>query len=126
MTDSGVGGESGLAARLAAAEEVEVATTTAEGTSRFVPIWVVPVDGELYARSFKGDDGGWYRDATGGRTTTLRLDGVEHEVGVEPVAGERRAEIDEAYRTKYAEYADTHVPPMLTDEVVATTVRFAL
>ena len=27
------------------------------------PIWIVAVDGELYIRSWKGDNGRWYRRA---------------------------------------------------------------
>ena len=44
--------------RIGAAEELEIITARADGTPRRpVPIWVVRVGDELYARSYRGADG---------------------------------------------------------------------
>jgi len=52
------------------------------------PIWVVVVDGEAYVRSYRGESGGWYRQARADGLATIGVDGRALEVGVEPVSDE--------------------------------------
>jgi hypothetical protein len=110
---------------LAAAREPQVATTLRDGTAGWVPFWVVRVGDGIYARSHRGPGSGWYSKAAAEGATTLRLDGEEIPVTVTPIGAELRAEIDAAYEAKYAsDPADApYVAPMLSEEVVATTVR---
>jgi hypothetical protein len=48
--------------KIAAAGELELASLRRDGTlSNAVTIWVVRVGEDLYVRSWKGDDGAWFR-----------------------------------------------------------------
>jgi hypothetical protein len=109
--------------RIGAAEELEITTRRGDGSLRaWVPIWSVRVGDGLYVRSYRGTEGAWYRHAASHGTARVRAAGVERDVTVEP-AGEDTPAIDDAYRGKYARYAGSHLPPMLSDRAVATTAR---
>ncbi|MBO9578340.1 MAG: DUF2255 family protein [Microbacteriaceae bacterium] len=109
---------------IAGAETPEVATVKKDGRAGFVPFWVVQAGDSLYARSHFGADGRWYQQATRHAATRLRIGDQVVNVAVEPVGSAERAAIDAAYRAKYDRGENArHVPAMLTDEVVATTVR---
>ena len=59
------------------------------------------VDGELYVRSYNGQNGRWYQAAIqqkSGRITAARM---TKEVAFEPVSSSIAASIDGAYRSKY-------------------------
>jgi len=112
---------------LAAAHgETEIGTTRRDGRPGFVPIWMVRVQDGLYARSYHGPDGVWYREALAAGETRIRVDGVEHRVLVTPVGDMLRAAIDAAYRETFTGPDAEYVPPMLADAAVATTVRLRL
>lgn len=105
-------------------EEPHVATVKDDGTRAFIPFWVVRVDDGLYARSHRGAAGRWYQEATKAGATQLEVGTAIVDVDVEQVGEAHRAEIDAAYREKYGHGANApYVPPMLEDDVVATTVR---
>jgi 4-carboxymuconolactone decarboxylase len=81
----------------------------------WVPIWVVRVGDALYVRSYRGNDGAWYRHATQRREGRIRAGGVERDVAfdtVDAVDDTVQSVIDQAYRAKYARYGDTHLRPM--------------
>jgi hypothetical protein len=62
--------------RIGAADELRIAPRRADGTRRNpVPIWVVRVGDGLYVRSWRGQDGTWFRAA---RATTLKLVPRDH------------------------------------------------
>jgi hypothetical protein len=46
---------------LADVEEIRIGFRRLDGSTRSVPIWVVRVGDDLYVRSVRGPDGGWYR-----------------------------------------------------------------
>jgi hypothetical protein len=46
---------------LADVEEIRIGFRRPDGSTRSVPIWVVRVGDDLYVRSVRGPDGGWYR-----------------------------------------------------------------
>ena len=108
---------------LAASEEVEVPSEHADGTPFSVPIWMVRYEDALYARSFRGSQAAWYRNAVETKWVRLSAGPVSRLAFVLPVGDFLCEEIDAAYRTKYAQYAENYLPPMLTDEIVATTLR---
>jgi hypothetical protein len=111
-----------VVARLGGAHEVDVIVPAAGRPVVRVPIWLVAVDGVLYARSWKGAGGVWYRRALRHRTGSLGLDGAEHPVRFVPVTDPALdARIDQAYRDKYAgsPYAEAMVRPPAT----GTTLR---
>jgi hypothetical protein len=50
--------------KLAAADELGVAPERPDGTAQpYTTIWVVRVGADLYARSYRGPRGSWYRAA---------------------------------------------------------------
>jgi len=52
--------------KIAAAEELELASLRSDGTLRnAMKIWVVRVGNDLYVRSWKGDCGAWFRATQG-------------------------------------------------------------
>jgi hypothetical protein len=107
--------------RIGAADELDIAPARADGTpGRSTTIWVVRVADELYVRSWRGRTGGWFRRASATRTGHIRAGGVNRDVRfAEPDAG-ARADIDSAYRAKYARYGETYVGPMVGDAAAAT------
>src|ERR671928_228625 len=63
------------------AGELHVAPLRGDGgRGRAVPVWVVRVGDELYVRSWRGDDGAWYRAATSHRRGHVSSGGVERNV----------------------------------------------
>jgi hypothetical protein len=54
------------------------------------PIWVVVVDGEAYVRSYRGESGGWYRQARAEGLATIGVDGRALEVDVEAVSDDKQ------------------------------------
>lgn len=110
-------------ARIGAADELDVAPLRADGRpGRAVPIWVVRVGEELYVRSWRGDDGAWYRAAQSRRQGHVSAGGVER--GVEFVDADAAVNdaVDAGYRDKYARYP-SYVAPMVTAHARATTLK---
>jgi hypothetical protein len=106
------------------ADEISISTRRADGSLRpFVPIWIVIVDGALYARSYRGTGGAWYRHATAHPTGAIRTGGQQREVTVAPADPASRSAVDAAYHAKYARYGDTYLAPMLADQAVDTTLQ---
>ncbi len=110
--------------RIAGAEELEVTTTRGDGSLRaWVPIWCVRVGDELFVRSYRGTEGAWYRHATRQGAARIRVAGIERDVTVKPADEGIQPAIDDAYRSKYARYATSYLPPMLATPAVAATLR---
>ncbi|MFI0815973.1 DUF2255 family protein [Streptomyces sp. NPDC021098] len=109
--------------RIATAEELEMAPLRHNGTLRgSVPIWVVRDGDDLYVRSFRGTDGGWWRTARASHEGHIRSGGVDKDVTfVEVQDDEINDRIDTAYRTKYGRYGGAYVNPMVAAR--STTLR---
>ena len=107
------------------ADEVEVITTRPDGTPRRpVPIWVVRVGEDIYVRSYRGENGRWYREARAGGAGRVRVAGIDQAVRFEPVPETDAAEaIDRAYAAKYARHGDSYVKPMVAQAARAATLR---
>ncbi|MBO0681655.1 MAG: DUF2255 family protein [Candidatus Dormibacteraeota bacterium] len=113
--------EDSLLQRLDRADEVQVRTRRADGSSVDLPIWIVTVDGEPFVRSFRAERGAWYRRAREeGRLTLVagqRVDAVvEHED--DPELNRR---ISEAFTAKYGTGGPARA--MVSPPVAATTLR---
>jgi len=105
------------------ADELRIAPLDADGAPRrAVPIWVVRVGDDLYVRSYRGTDGAWYRAARKRRAGRVQAGGVSKDVTFRDAAPDVTQDIDAAYRDKYARFAG-YLPPMLTDQARATTLR---
>ncbi|WP_329252466.1 DUF2255 family protein [Streptomyces canus] len=108
---------------IAKADELEIAPLRRDGTPRRpVPIWVVRDGDDLYVRSFRGTDGGWWRTARASHEGHIRSGGVDKNVTfVEVADSETNDRIDTAYRTKYGRFGDAYVNPLVTAR--STTLR---
>ena len=109
---------------IGAADELSINTRTSDGSLRAgVTIWVVRVGDEVYIRSYRGEDGLWYRHAASHPRAIIEAGGVECEVALERPDDSVASAVDEAYRTKYARYGAEYVDPMVTPQATATTLR---
>lgn len=109
--------------RIGAAEELEIAARRSDGTLRGpVPIWVVRFADELYVRSWRGRDGGWFRTAHASKGGHISAGGIDRDVALLDAADDVNDAVDEAYREKYGRYT-SHVPPMLAPPARATTLK---
>jgi hypothetical protein len=105
------------------ATELRISTRRHDGTlSPPLPVWVVRAGDDIYVRSYKGAGGAWFRRVSAlGRAHSRGAD-VDRDVTVSLMGTAARAEIDEAYRTKYAPYGRAYVEPMTADAAAATTL----
>jgi hypothetical protein len=114
--------------RIGSADELRITSTRADGTLRqYVPIWVVRVGDDLYVRSVRGAEGGWFRHLRERDEGRIRAGGVERDVTVAEVAAAVDDAVDdavdEAYRGKYGRYGSSLVDPMTAAAARATTLR---
>jgi hypothetical protein len=109
--------------RIGAADELHIAPLGADGKPiRPVPIWVVRVGDDLYVRSWRGDDGAWYRAAKARREGRISAGGVDKDVRFVDARAGIAGAVDAAYRETYSRYP-SYVPPMLSDQARATTLE---
>ena len=86
------------------------------------PIWVVPVDGDLYVRSWKGDAGHWYRRARRHGTGSIVTADGEYAVRFEPTAEPGlEAAVDQGYLSKYGD--SSYAAAMIHPPAAGTTLR---
>jgi hypothetical protein len=108
--------------RIDAARELEISGRSSEAKPRrWLPIWVVCVDGQVYVRTWYRRSTGWFGHAVETRTARIRVPGLEADVGVEDL-GDRAptAAINHAYEAKYG---GGGTGGMTTEEAVAATLR---
>jgi hypothetical protein len=111
------------AARIGEADELEHAARRPDGALRpAVKIWVDAVDGELYVRSWRRPQVGWYRAARDHPEGHVSAGGVQQDVAFSEADHELNDAIDAAYREKYGRYTD-YVGAMVRDKARATTLR---
>ena len=109
--------------RIGGAEELKITPLAADGTARrTVPIWVVRAGDELFVRSWRGTNGGWFRAARSTHSGRIDAAGVEREVALLDAADEANDAVDAAYRVKYGRYP-SYVEPMVAPEARATTLK---
>ena len=112
--------------RIGSADELRITSARADGTVRpYVPIWVVRVGDDLYVRSYRGADGGWFRHLRERDRGRIQAGGIEREVAVAAADNAIDAAVDEAYRGKYGHYGSRLVDPMIAAPARATTLRLA-
>ena len=109
---------------IAAADEIDIAPRRADGTlRRATTIWIVRVGDDLYVRSFRGPEGGWYRAARRTHEGRLRAGAVERDVTFDEDHDADRTAVDDAYRAKYGR--SSYVDAMVAPDVATTTLRLA-
>jgi hypothetical protein len=109
--------------KVAAADELELASAKPDGTLRKpVTIWVVRHGDDLYVRSWRGRTSAWFRGSQDRHEGHIRAGGVDKDVVFAEVE-DVNDEIDAAYRAKYDRYDATYVDPMVGPEARAATIK---
>lgn len=111
--------------KIAAADELDIATPMRDGTLRQpIPIWVVRHGDALYIRSYRGTEAAWYRSTAEHNYGHIDAGGVRAEVTFQHVTDhDINLEIDAAYRDKYARYGPRFVDPMTAPTARDTTLQ---
>lgn len=111
--------------RIGDSRELSISARRPDGTLRSqVPIWVVRDGDELYIRSYRGEDGAWYRAARESGAAHIRAGGVEKDVAVIPVSDpSTQKAVDDAYNAKYRSHGAAYVAPMTATAARATTLK---
>jgi hypothetical protein len=110
--------------KIAAADELEVASTRRDGTLRKpVTIWVVRHGDDLYVRSVYGRTSTWFRRVQDRHEGHIRAGGVDKDVFFVERDDDVNDAIDDAYRAKYRRYAATYVDPIVAPGARAATIR---
>jgi hypothetical protein len=89
---------------VAAADESKILGVRAGARSahRFIGIWVVVVDGRLFARSWEQNPGGWYRTFLDDPLGVIQIGGRDVRIRAVRARGERiRDAVERAYAEKY-------------------------
>ncbi|NRQ32185.1 DUF2255 family protein [Nonomuraea sp. NN258] len=110
--------------RIEAADELRITPADGGAPGRPVTIWVVRRGDDLFVRSFKGRDGGWFRAAQASHEGHISAGGVDRDVTLaeerDPAVNEA---IDDAYRTKYGRFSSDYVDPMVASGARETTLK---
>ncbi|MGI5176028.1 DUF2255 family protein [Dactylosporangium sp. CA-152071] len=112
--------------RIAAADELGIASVRADGRlRRTTTIWVVPDGDDLYVRAANGPDSVWYRGTRARHEGHISAGGVERDVTFTDVPGDDpvHERIDAGYRTKYRRYGATYIEAMLAPDARAATLK---
>lgn len=111
-------------ARIGRATELQVASTRPDGSlRRFVTIWVVRSEEDVYVRSAHGHSNPWFQRALHSGTGQIRAGGVERDVTFEEPGPEVHADVDAAYHDKYDRYGPAIVGSVVSPEAVRSTLR---
>jgi hypothetical protein len=107
-----------------AASELQIAVRRPDGSlRRWVPIWVVCADGQVYVRTWYRRDTGWFGQALRSRRARVRVPGLEADVTIEDIgdaSNKITADVDAAYGTKYGRGG---AGSMVTAAAAATTLQ---
>jgi len=77
------------------------------GAHRFIPIWVVGVNGRVVVRSWNDKAGGWYRAFLAHPSGAVRIDGVEVPIRAVRIRSSRLNDgADAAFASKYTTKAN--------------------
>jgi hypothetical protein len=111
--------------KIAAAEELELASVRPDGTlTNAVTIWVVGVGADLYVRSWKGHNGAWFRAAQARHAGHIEAGGVAKDVAfVAEADATINDRIDAEYRRKYRRHGARYVDPMVAAPARDTTIK---
>lgn len=104
------------------ADEVQIGPLRPDGTAhRPVTIWVVRVGDDLYVRSWRGRDGGWFRAVRRTHAGHLHAGRVDRDVSLIEADPDINDAINAAYRTKYDR--SSYLEDMVGTPARATTLK---
>ena len=87
-------------------------------------IWVVTVDGDVFVRSVRGENGRWYREVSANPSAALHAGDRRIPVRAVPVTDEPTVgAVSEAYRSKYGRTSPGSTRAMLQPETLPTTLK---
>jgi hypothetical protein len=110
--------------KIAAAEELRIASARPDGTLRNqVTIWVVRHGNDLYVRSGYGRTAKWFRGVQQRQEGHISAGGVEKDVRFVAAGHDLNDEIDAAYRKKYRRQGARYVDMMVSRKARATTIK---
>jgi hypothetical protein len=110
--------------KIAAADELELASTRSDGSLRKpVTIWVVRYGDDLYVRSVRGRSSAWFRGVQDNHEGHIGAGGIEKDVRFVEADEDVNDAIDAAYRKKYDRYDARYVDPIVEPDVRAATIR---
>jgi hypothetical protein len=110
--------------RIGKAEELQLASTRADGALRpYVTMWVVRAGDDLYVRSAYGPTNPWFRRAEASGTGRIQVGGLERDVSFADAAPDVHAAIDAAYHAKYDRHGPAIVGTVVGPEAAAVTIR---
>ena len=115
----------GELARIAQADELDLASQRRDGSLRDpVTMWVVRDGEDLYVRSMHGRAGAWFRGTQTRRQGHIRSGGVDRDVtfaiDTDPALNDR---IDTAYRDKYRRFGDRIVGTVINAASRESTIK---
>ena len=115
--------------RISEARELQITSLRADGRARrWLPIWLVCVDDQVYVRTWYRRSTGWFGQVTSTGVARIRVPDLELDVTVADLGDEHpdvRAAVDQAYRAKYGTPGDETVAGMTTSASAATTLLLA-
>jgi hypothetical protein len=115
---------SGELTRIAAADELDIASLRGDGTlGKPVTIWVVRHGDDLYVRSIHGRSAGWFRGTQVRHEGRIQAGGVDKDVRFVDAADDIADGLDVAYRAKYRRYAANIVNTVLSAEARSATLK---
>jgi hypothetical protein len=110
--------------RIAAAEELRLASARSNGTLRKpVTIWVVRHSDDLYVRSVYGRTSNWFRGTQDRHEGHISAGGVDKDVQFVEAGDDVNDKVDAAYRTKYRNQPAAYVDPTATPEARGATIK---
>jgi len=112
-------------ARAAAIDKIKYFYIRAGDDHRFVPIWVVVVDGRVLVRPWNDKPGGWYRAFLKNPRGAIKIGATEVSVRAQRVRSAKLSDaMDRAYAEKYTSKANQkYVKGFATAKRKATTTE---
>ncbi len=111
-------------AKVAAADELQIASRRYDGTLRNpVTIWVVRYGDDLYVRSVNGRSAAWFRGSQDVHEGHIQAGGVEKDVTFVDADHDIGDELDAAYRNKYRRYAKNFVDGIVSPQARSATIE---
>jgi len=111
-------------ARVASAEEVQIASVRRDGVLRKpVTVWAVRRGDDIFIRSVRGRSAHWFRGTRERQEGRIRAGGVQQDVTFIDADHSLDDEVDAAYRAKYRRYAGSILDSVLTPEARSTTIK---
>ena len=110
--------------RLEPIDELGLASRRSDGSlRRFVTIWFVRLDDDLYVRSADGYDNPWFQRALASGDGRIRVGGMERDVTFVAPGPEIADDLNAAYHAKYDGHGARIVGTVVSPEAMRSTLK---